>query len=140
MSDPALTDADLAYQRETLRELTDIGMDLAQALRREVVDAPEGSRPMSGGDVALSFSRIARAVRLTLALDARRMAGPTADAHAPREAERAFDPTYGITRENHPYILLGAYKKAVKRVVGDQIAAETTDGVEDQTRLTLGPL
>jgi hypothetical protein len=134
MSHPSLSDADLAYQRETLRELTDIGMDLAQALRREVFEAPEGARPVSG-EVALSFSRIARAVLLTLALDARLMAGPPAEAQAPRQAERAFDPTYGITRENHPYILLGAYKKAVKRVVGDQIAAETTDTIEAE-RLT----
>jgi hypothetical protein len=136
MSSPALSDDDLAYQQETLRALTGIGMDLARALRREVVDAPEGARPVNG-EVALSFSRIARAVRLTLALDARLTAGPPAEAGQAREAEPAFDPTYGITRENHPYILLGAYKKAVKRVVGDQIAAETTDTVEAE-RLTLG--
>jgi hypothetical protein len=135
VSSPTLSDADITYQRETLRELTDIGMDLARALRREVVDAPEGARPVSA-EVALTYSRIARAVRLSLALQARLLSGEPVAAGRGQQAEPAFDPTYGVTRENHPYILLGVYKKAVKRVVGDQIAEETTDTVEAE-RLTL---
>ena len=100
-----------------------------------MAEAPDGARPVSG-EVALAYSRIARAVRLSLALQARVLSGEPVHAARGQDAEPAHDPTYGITRENHPYILLGAYKKAVKHVVGDQIAAETTDGVEAE-RLTL---
>ena len=60
-------------------ELAEIGMDLARALRAEVmarvsgVENAEGdavSAPVFGGDVGLVYSRIARAVRMTLALEA----------------------------------------------------------------------
>jgi hypothetical protein len=52
-----------------LAQLAEVGMDLALALRRRVMD-PQAPEPV-GGDVALSFSRIARAVRQTVALETR---------------------------------------------------------------------
>jgi hypothetical protein len=59
----------------TLKELAEIGMELARAVRRQAVEAPAGGDAPGGepgaGDVGLVFSRIARAVRLTLALEAR---------------------------------------------------------------------
>lgn len=63
-----------------LEELAEIGMDLARALRRRVLAqaaAAEGAMDapalleQHGGDPGLTFSRIARAVRQTLALEAR---------------------------------------------------------------------
>jgi hypothetical protein len=125
VSSPALSDADIAYQQETLRELGELGMDLARTLRREVFDAPKDARPVSAGDVAMAFSRIARAVRLTLALETRVLTGEPARAGRSHDAAPADDPTLGITRENLPFIPLGAYKKVVARVISDTIIAET---------------
>ena len=60
--------------------LAEIGLDLARALRAEVmakvsgVENAEGEAVLGasvfGGDVGLAYSRIARAVRMTLALEA----------------------------------------------------------------------
>src|SRR5580692_3639841 len=59
------------------QELAEIGLDLARALRAEVmarvsgVENAESERaPVFGGDVSLAYSRISRAVRMTLALEA----------------------------------------------------------------------
>lgn len=66
-----------------LAELGEIGLELARALRRRVVEAGAAPEPAAveaapvaagtgfGGDVGLAFSRIARAVRQTFALEAR---------------------------------------------------------------------
>ena len=72
-----------------LAELGEIGLELARALRRRVVEAVEAGAALEpaaveavpvaapiaaagfGGDVGLAFSRIARAVRQTFALEAR---------------------------------------------------------------------
>jgi hypothetical protein len=51
-----------------LQELTEIGMDLAREVRRQVLD-PAAEAP--GADLGLAFSRIARAVRQTVALEAK---------------------------------------------------------------------
>jgi hypothetical protein len=52
-----------------LAELADIGMDLAREVRRQALDASEDAP--SAADLALTFSRVARAVRQTVALEAR---------------------------------------------------------------------
>jgi len=76
-------------------ELAEIGMDLARALRAEVMakvsqsaeDEPARA-PVFGGDVGLAYSRIARAVRMTLALEA--LVGGEVEVRAGRvTAERA---------------------------------------------------
>jgi hypothetical protein len=65
-----------------LEELAEIGMDLARAVRRQALeqaaDEPAGAADradpierIGGGDLGLIFSRIARAVRQTVALEAR---------------------------------------------------------------------
>src|SRR5689334_1583266 len=51
-----------------LEALTEIGMELARDLRREVA---EGSDTLDSGDIALRFSRIAMAVQRSVALEAR---------------------------------------------------------------------
>jgi hypothetical protein len=53
-----------------LRELAEIGMRLARGVEQQAQDADAADRP-SGGDLGLVFSRIARAVRQTLALEAK---------------------------------------------------------------------
>ena len=56
-----------------LEELVEIGMDLARELRRQVLepveDDPGRGTPARIAEVSLSFSRIAKAVRMTVALD-----------------------------------------------------------------------
>jgi hypothetical protein len=56
-----------------LQELAEIGMDIARAVRAEAVARDDAERAPSrvGAEPGLTFSRIARAVRQTLALEAR---------------------------------------------------------------------
>ncbi|MDR3510339.1 MAG: hypothetical protein P4L73_01780 [Caulobacteraceae bacterium] len=61
-----------------LRELAELGMDLARSLRRQVVEAEEAAPAVDAGEAALAFSRLSRAVRLTLALEAKAEAGEDA--------------------------------------------------------------
>jgi len=76
-----------------LAELAETGMDLARAVHRQATgEAQDGSPP---ADPALAFSRISRAVRLTLALEARieadRAAATAARPPRPPDGERAVD-------------------------------------------------
>ncbi len=74
-----VTAARAAKRLQMLQELAEIGMDLARAVHRQAlaeapaIEAGEGAvaHPPAGGDLGLVFSRIARAVRQTLALEAR---------------------------------------------------------------------
>ena len=52
-----------------LQELTDIGMELARAVKARALD-PEAD-PAGAAELVLTFSRVARAVRQTVALEAR---------------------------------------------------------------------
>jgi hypothetical protein len=68
------TMARAAWRVELARELAEIGMELARALRRQVLEraaqdqwGDTGNEPPA--DIGLTFSRIARAVRLSLALE-----------------------------------------------------------------------
>jgi hypothetical protein len=68
-----------ARQLATLQELAEIGMQIARAVRDEALaraeaadeDAPARPSPFGAGDLGLIYSRVARAVRQTLALEAR---------------------------------------------------------------------
>lgn len=77
MSEPALqTSADRAQKRmEMLDELAGLGMQLARALSAQALaaldpDAPEAPKVTTGDPVAM-FTRVARAVRQTVALELR---------------------------------------------------------------------
>ncbi len=64
---PDAVDAELTARRmEAVDRLVEIGLALAEALRRQVLE-PDALRVFAG-DLALAFSRIARAVRLTVLL------------------------------------------------------------------------
>jgi hypothetical protein len=67
-----------ARQLAMLQELAEIGMQMARAVRDEALvraeldeAAPAPPSPFGGGDLGLVYSRIARAVRQTLALETR---------------------------------------------------------------------
>ena len=84
---PDLSDEDRAKARAgeraaMLQRLADIGMDMAEALaeelgerRRAKADEQTGER-VSVADLSLAYNRVARAVRQTLALEARLEEGP----------------------------------------------------------------
>lgn len=78
----------VAQRREMLAALAEIGMALARAIGRQALAAAEpegdaaglagegaGGRRVAGADLGLSFARVARAVRQTLALEARLSGG-----------------------------------------------------------------
>ena len=85
-------------RRVLLEELAEIGMDLARALHRRVMDEPvddaadaaPAEAPLA--DYALTFSRLSRAVRLTLAMEERLAAGlsPMKARAAEAQAKRAY--------------------------------------------------
>jgi hypothetical protein len=84
----------VAHQLAVLRELTELGMRMARALCDEVEAAPRDEAPSRrSADPALMFSRISRAVRQTLALEARILEeartaeGQRTDPAAERKAE-----------------------------------------------------
>jgi hypothetical protein len=71
----ALADeADEAWAQQQLRqlqELAEIGMQIARTLPAQAAALAPSDDPAVAGQVALTFSRVARAVRQTLALEAR---------------------------------------------------------------------
>ena len=79
LESPAPAKAEAADPREMRAErrlamlglLTDIGMQLARDLSRRVGEAMQDGEPLDGGAVALEFSRLSRAVRQTIGLEAR---------------------------------------------------------------------
>jgi hypothetical protein len=71
-------EARTARQLAMLQELAEIGMQMARAVRDEALvrteldeEAPASPSRFGGGDLGLVYSRIARAVRQTLALETR---------------------------------------------------------------------
>ena len=75
-----LSDDDIDAERaewraRTLRQLVAIGMDMARMLQDQARDA-QGSDPgVIGPDLSLRFHRISRSIRMSLALDAKLIAG-----------------------------------------------------------------
>jgi hypothetical protein len=141
-AEPDPQKARAARQLRALEELAAIGMELARALRDQVVAAtavqasePEDGEPnsgaasgaVSGETVALAFSRIARAVRQTLALEARLAdedrAGE-AEARARREAERQDQ---GMARLRF-MVRAAAVQEAVEEAIEADCGPDREDG------------
>jgi hypothetical protein len=145
--------------QQALEALSEIGMDLAQTLRRDVVAGPAAarepettadaeptetaaaraarSRALRWGDPALAFSRLSRSIRLTFALEARVVRGENIGAAPGRAGPAAAAPDddddeydWRPTPQEAEIVRLGAYKKLVRRVVGDAIEAEPVEGAE----------
>jgi hypothetical protein len=107
---------DLAGERlAMLHELAQIGMRLARGVEREA-EAPEAA----AGDLALKFARIARAVRQTLALEAR-IEGEL----AARAREDAAQRAARLERETRAR--LAGRKTAIRCAVEQAIEAEADD-------------
>ena len=90
-SDPTIERAE--QRLRVLEELAEIGMDLARALHRRVMaDEPAAEAGAEPVDCGLMFSRISRAVRLTLAMEERLAAGlsPMKARAAEAQAKRAY--------------------------------------------------
>jgi len=147
-----------ARRLRVLQELAEIGMDLARALRQR---AAEQAAPEAGGDVALAFSRIARAVRQTVALEARldedRQARDEriAAEHAARQAELdrrdADGRLRGLIRKEEVREIVERTIDCEARERGDGCDAESLladlderleddDDYEDFARLPIGEL
>lgn len=120
-----------------LAELGDIGMELARHVRLQVLgeagpDTAEAhaARPevaggrIGGADLGLVFSRIARAVRQTLALEARLDAEGQAGAVSAVQAGRAAAERKRVKQ----------VKERIRRCVEDAIRAET-DGSDTESLL-----
>ena len=107
---------DLARERlAMLRELAQIGMRLARGVEREA-EAPEAC----AGDLVLKFARIARAVRQTLALEAR-IEGELAAWAREDAAQRA------ARLERETRARLAGRKTAIRCAVEQAIEAEADD-------------
>jgi len=113
-----------------LEELTDIGMEIARALRDRVADQAGEAAP----DPGLAFSRIARAVRQTVALEARldqerQAAHGLAQAHA-AEAQAK------VAREAAYERLRGAIRKNDVRCAVEQAIDDQADGGDVERLVT----
>jgi hypothetical protein len=123
-----------------LRRLAELGMQLAEKLAERAVSSPSDAEPKH--DPAESFARISRAVRLTLALEAKfeqdlaapRAAGasaaPTVDPH-PRPP---FDDPWGLKKRDHP----SEHRNRIRDNVWDVLNHDVSD-VHQATEL-LGDL
>ena len=111
-----------AQRLAMLRELAEIGMRLARGVERRA-EEPEAAR----SDVGLVFSRIARAVRQTLALEARLEA--ELQVRAREEEGAAHD-----LRVRQAYAPISQRSHLVRRAVGQAIEADADADDEDEDR------
>src|SRR5262245_27968331 len=77
------------WQLATLKELGEIGMALARDLPRQAQAAGEAR---AAADPVLAFSRVSRAIRLTLQLQTRILEGPKERPERERPEPRAPEP------------------------------------------------
>ena len=113
---PAPDEARTERQLAMLQELAEIGMRLARALEAEALAPAEEPRPPSpfgGGDLGLMFTRIARAVRQTVALETR-VAADRGTAQARHAAQLAGEARSQLSRR----------KDKLRRIVEQAIEAE----------------
>ncbi|HEX3363697.1 hypothetical protein [Phenylobacterium sp.] len=103
-----------------LAELAEIGMDLAREVGRQALD--QSAEAPSAADLALTFSRVARAVRQTVAPEAR-LAEDSRKDRAERAALSVADRWRSARR-----------KRQVREIVGEVIEVEA-DGDYDADRL-----
>jgi hypothetical protein len=121
-----------------LRELAELGMELARAMARQALAQAEAGapgEPAAGGpgrgDPGLAFARVARAVRLTLALEARTREGSIAR-RAPVASE-AEGPAAGAAARIRALLapmVYGPREAEVRRIAQDIIEAEGGDRAE----------
>jgi hypothetical protein len=99
-----------------LQELADIGMELVQHVRRQALEevAP------SSADPVLAFTRLARAVRQTIALDARLATGAVAPVRPVAQGNAAARPGIGLLRAR--------VRRSVEEAIATASEADGADG------------
>jgi hypothetical protein len=101
-----------------LAELGEIGMDLAREVRRQALDRTGEAPPAA--DLALTFSRIARAVRQTVALEAKLAEGPS------ERARLSVADRWRSARRKRQV------KEIVAAVIDDEAGEYDVDGLHEQ--------
>jgi hypothetical protein len=110
-------------QLAMLGRLAEAGLEIAVALERQATAADADAPPVARGDIALAYARVARAVRMTLALqsklikDLQALEAGAAQALADAEAEQ--DDVQLALEEDR--------KARIERIVGRVIKAERDD-------------
>ena len=134
-----------ARHLRTLKELAEIGMDLARTVRRqamtqadaEIAAAEHGAAApaVAAADLALVFARISRAVRQTLALEAK-----LAEEGHERDAKRAAERKAEAARQKRRARTLREVKERVEEAIEDEaedathaerLRLELTERLED---------
>jgi hypothetical protein len=152
VTDPACTEvpdpAILRAERRLrlLEELAEIGMDLARTLRREAVAAAEpeeaaAPEKSARGDPADAFARLSRAVRLTLALEARiddqlsaLRAGVAAEVEARRftARKRAADEAAAKRRDRRETVERLVFEAAEREVEDEEAMNGVLEALEER--------
>jgi hypothetical protein len=117
MSTPDPAQARAERHQQVLQELAEIGMDLARDLRRRVLE-PAPEEAASNADLGLIFSRIARAVRQTVALEARLA-----------EEDRKGGAGPGLLGVSDRW-RSARRRRQVRKIVGEVIEAEADSDIE----------
>jgi len=139
--DPAIAHAE--ERRVMLRELAELGMALARDLTRRALEAPETAeratetatpapRPAPRHDPAESFARLSRAIRLTLALEAKvdeEVAALRAGEARPPEGRPSHDDhrSMGVGVGQASRDFASPHRNRIRDAVFDVINREITD-------------
>jgi hypothetical protein len=118
-----------AWRAKALEDLAEIGMAMAQALRDRMATAESDA---AACEISLAFTRIARAVRLTVALDARlgeaqAMRAETLAAKAAEQRAAAAE-----AREARVELITGRVQDAVEMAIAAQTSGRRDGGYESE--------
>ncbi len=121
-----------------LQELAEIGMDIARAVRAEAVAEADAAEPapsrFGNADPGLVFSRIARAVRQTLALEAR-IAEGIATARVEEDKRRADEASLEFDlreQEVRDYVIEAIEAEAAERQAPDSHIERLLDDLDER--------
>ncbi|MDB5425511.1 MAG: hypothetical protein JWQ29_2927 [Phenylobacterium sp.] len=122
-----------------LQELAELGMDIARAVRAEAVepapepddDAAPAAPSRFGADLGLVFARIARAVRQTLALEAR-VAADGRQAQERRQAEEVRRRAEQRRNDVRSYVAQAIEAEAAERKTPDHQVERLLDDLDER--------
>jgi len=123
----------------TLARLTELGLALAERAQEQALAAMDGEDPKAVADLSLTFHRISRSVRQSIALEAKLVRDAArAEREAAAEAEHRRtallrDPVARVRRKT-------AVQEALEKVIWNEREGEEADYLLDllETRLTVG--